>query len=110
MAVAVKVPKVSLIVCGGFRRRLPVGGCAKGMPLKESMLELVAPTTVPLLIDTDGPARGTSSTVSTGAGAGAGTAAARTSRARQRTKDCMLKPTSSPGFLQCLTGPERGGS
>lgn len=55
-AVAVMVPKVDVIVCGGLRRSEPVGGSAKGMPLNESTPDEDEPTTVPFWIVTEGAA------------------------------------------------------
>ena len=52
--VAVTVPIEVVIGCGGFNRSTPIGGWAYGMPLKESMLSNVDPTTVPFVIVTDG--------------------------------------------------------
>jgi hypothetical protein len=44
--VAITVPKLDVIGCGGFRRRGPTGGCAYGIPLKESIPAKLDPTTV----------------------------------------------------------------
>jgi hypothetical protein len=44
--VAITVPKLDVIGCGGCRRRGPTGGCAYGIPLKESIPAKLDPTTV----------------------------------------------------------------
>ena len=52
--VAVSVPKELVRGCGGFNRRSPIGGVAKGMPLKESTPSSVEPMTVPCCMAADG--------------------------------------------------------
>lgn len=54
MAVAVTVPNDEDMGDGGLKRRVPVGGSAKGIPLKLSTTPVVDPTTVPLSIVTVG--------------------------------------------------------
>ena len=44
--VAVTVPRAAVKDLGGLRRSDPVGGCAKGMPLKVSIEDPVEPTIV----------------------------------------------------------------
>lgn len=53
--VAVMVPYVLLMVCGGLSRSAPTGGCANGIPLKLSTRPDLEPTTVPFRILTTGP-------------------------------------------------------
>lgn len=56
MPVAANVPDGydAVIDCGGFSRRLPVGGRANGMPLKDSTLPVELPTIVPFLTTAEG--------------------------------------------------------
>ena len=53
---ALYVPNEELILCGGFRRRVPVGGSAKGILQKLSMPPVLLPMTVPFCILTEGDA------------------------------------------------------
>lgn len=53
--VAVRVTNPELKGCGGLRRNLPTGGCAKGIALKESTPADDEPKIVPSLMVTDGP-------------------------------------------------------
>jgi len=76
---ALKVPMLEVNLTGGLRRLLPVGGTAKGMPLKASVVSREAPTMLPDEVVTVGAARFST----TGAGGCGGAAATRPRRAKE---------------------------